>query len=163
MSVVIVLDASSIIALGKIGFLNRFCELCEAEVWTVIITEQVLKEIGKTITGTKLEKYCKFCSVSVYDTLRLAHDALGEGELSVLSIAKSLPISKETVVVLDDSIARKVAKALGLTVWGTLRILKIAQDRGHITKVEWTRLIAQMRMTGFRFDDRVLRELTGVP
>jgi predicted nucleic acid-binding protein len=156
-----VLDASSIIALGKVGFLDRFCELCEVQSWTVVITEQVLKEIGESARGTKLEKYCQPCNVSIDATLRQAHDSLGEGELSVLTAASSFPGMVETVAILDDLVARKAAMMLGLTVWGTLRVLKIALDTGHITLTEWTKLIERMRATGFRFDDKVLRELVG--
>ena len=155
------LDASSIIALGKVGFLDRFCDLCEVQRWTVVITEQVRKEIGDSVDETKLEKYCQMRKIVIDATLRLAHDSLGEGELSVITIAGSYPPTMEPVVILDDSVARKVAKKLGLTVWGTLRILKIALERGHITPEEWTRLIEQMRATGFRFNDTVLRELMG--
>ena len=159
MSVVILLDASSIIALSKIGFLDKFCHLCEVEGWTPIITRQVSVEIGDAAKGSRLERLSKVLEVSIDEAFRHTRDELGEGELSVLVAAISHPNPEATVVILDDSLARKNARSLGLPVWGTLRILKIALDHGHITQSEWSRLIDKMRATGFWFDDKVLREL----
>lgn len=51
---------------------------------------------------------------------------LGAGELSVLSLALENP---ERVVLLDDKLARRVATAAHLEVWGTLRIILEAKSR----------------------------------
>ena len=159
MSVVILLDASSIIALSKIRFLDKFCRLCEAEGWTPIITRQVLFEIGDAAKGTGLEKLSKVSDVSIDETFRQSRSELGDGELSVLTAAISHPKPEAIVVILDDSLARENARILGLTVWGTLRVLKIAMDHGHITRSDMLRLIDGLKATGFWFDDKVLQEL----
>ncbi len=40
------------------------------------------------------------------------------------------------VVLLDDDLARRVAKAAGLTVWGTLRVLLEAKSHGLTDRIE---------------------------
>ncbi|WP_089945448.1 DUF3368 domain-containing protein [Candidatus Entotheonella palauensis] len=50
---------------------------------------------------------------------------LGPGELAVLAIALDHP---QRVVLLDDSRARRIAQAAGLTIWGTLRVLPEANQ-----------------------------------
>jgi predicted nucleic acid-binding protein len=57
---------------------------------------------------------------------------LGPGELAVLSIALEHP---QRVVLLDDSRARRIAQAAGLTVWGTLKVLLEAKSQGLTERV----------------------------
>jgi hypothetical protein len=45
---------------------------------------------------------------------------LGRGELAVMALALENP---QRVVLLDDALARQIARAAGLEVWGTLRVL----------------------------------------
>jgi predicted nucleic acid-binding protein len=52
---------------------------------------------------------------------------LGTGELAAMALALENP---ERIVLLDDSLARRIAQAAGLTVWGTLRILLEAKRQG---------------------------------
>jgi predicted nucleic acid-binding protein len=52
---------------------------------------------------------------------------LGSGERSVMALALENP---DRVVLLDDALARRIAEAAGLEVWGTLRILLTAKSQG---------------------------------
>ena len=58
---------------------------------------------------------------------------LGPGETEVLMLALELP---ETVVVLDDALARRVAHTLNLRLTGTLGLLIDAKRAGVISSVE---------------------------
>ncbi len=62
----------------------------------------------------------------------LASD-LGQGELEVISLALELG---QGVVLLDDALARNIAQAAGLTVWGTLRVLLESKRLGYIENME---------------------------
>ncbi|WP_200807996.1 DUF3368 domain-containing protein [Thermoflexus hugenholtzii] len=57
---------------------------------------------------------------------------LGRGELATLALAFE---HREAVVLLDDRLARRIAQAAGLQVWGILRILLEAKERGVIEQV----------------------------
>lgn len=57
---------------------------------------------------------------------------LGPGELAAMALAQEFP---EHRLVLDDGLARKVAARADLEVWGTLRIVLEAKERGLIATV----------------------------
>ena len=57
---------------------------------------------------------------------------LGQGELAVLELALE---HRENVVLLDDFLARRIAQAAGLKVWGTLRVLLEAKERQLIKQI----------------------------
>ncbi|MEW6125639.1 MAG: DUF3368 domain-containing protein [Acidobacteriota bacterium] len=61
----------------------------------------------------------------------LASD-LGAGEIAVMALALENP---SRVVLLDDALARQIAQAAGLTVWGTLRVLLEAKLQGLTSAV----------------------------
>ena len=58
---------------------------------------------------------------------------LGSGELAAMALGLENP---GKIILLDDLPARKIAKAAGLTVWGTLRILIEAKSEGLTEAVE---------------------------
>jgi len=68
---------------------------------------------------------------------------LGQGELATMALALENP---DRIVLLDDGLARRIATAAGLTVWGTLRILLEAKSRGWIESV--APLLDQLVATG---------------
>ena len=57
---------------------------------------------------------------------------LGPGELAAMSTALEHP---QRIALLDDMLARRVAKAADIRVWGTLRILLESKNTGHISRV----------------------------
>lgn len=58
---------------------------------------------------------------------------LGAGELETMALALDNP---DRIVLLDDALARRIAIAAGLTVWGTLKVLLEAKSRGIISNIE---------------------------
>jgi predicted nucleic acid-binding protein len=65
---------------------------------------------------------------------------LGAGELAALALALENPTR---VILLDDGLARRIAQAAGLTVWGTLKVLLEAKSQGlteriasHVNRLE---------------------------
>jgi len=57
---------------------------------------------------------------------------LGRGELAVMALGLEHP---ERIVLLDDLLARRVAEAAGLKVWGTLRVLLEAKRAGLVKEL----------------------------
>ncbi len=83
---------------------------------------------------------------------------LGPGELAVLAVATSA-VEPRPVALLDEALARRVAQAAGMTVWGTLRVLLEAKKRGHVERV--APLLDRLDAAGMYLSDtlrqRVLR------
>lgn len=52
--------------------------------------------------------------------------------IAVLTLALE---HRDRIVLLDDGLARRISHAAGLTVWGTLRVLLQAKERGFISSI----------------------------
>jgi predicted nucleic acid-binding protein len=79
---------------------------------------------------------------------------LGTGELAVLALALESP---DRVVLLDDGLARRIAHASGLTVWGTLRVLIEAKSQGMVQRVE--PLIDRLEASGMWISREIRRRV----
>ncbi len=84
---------------------------------------------------------------------------LGTGELEAMALALENP---RRVVLLDDALARRIAQAAGLEVWGTLRILLEAKSQGLTESIK--PLVNRLRDSGMWISDGVRqRVLRGAP
>jgi hypothetical protein len=73
----------------------------------------------------------------------LAKD-LGAGELAVMALALENP---DRIAIVDDLLARRTAQSAGLEVWGTLKVLLEAKQRGLIDSVDpWLDSLSQSGM-----------------
>lgn len=57
---------------------------------------------------------------------------LGRGELATIALALE---HRENAILVDDLLARRIARVAGLEVWGTLRVLLEAKKHGLIEQV----------------------------
>ena len=58
---------------------------------------------------------------------------LGAGELAAITLGLE---HQNRILLLDDALARRTAHAAGLPVWGTLRVLLEAKNRGLTERIE---------------------------
>jgi predicted nucleic acid-binding protein len=79
---------------------------------------------------------------------------LGLGEIAVMALALENP---ERVVLLDDALARQIAQAAGLEVWGTLRVVLIAKSRGFIDSIK--PVVKRLSDAGMWISDDVQRRV----
>jgi predicted nucleic acid-binding protein len=76
---------------------------------------------------------------------------LDRGEASVIQTALNLKLS---LVCIDESVGRRVARLSGLTLTGSIGILLKAQQTGFPVSVELA--VAQMRSRGIWLSDQVI-------
>ncbi len=79
---------------------------------------------------------------------------LGAGELAVLALGLENP---GRIVLLDDRLARRIAQAAGLTVWGTLKILLEAKSRGLTESIK--PLVDQLAKAGMWISEDIRKRL----
>ena len=79
--------------------------------------------------------------------LSAAIDILGRGELEAIALGLENP---DSLVILDDGLARKSAKDLGLKITGTIGILLKAKQRGYLNLIK--PVIEELVLLGFRLD-----------
>jgi predicted nucleic acid-binding protein len=135
---------SPLLYLHQIGVLEWLSHLF-GEVWVPGAVVRELEEGGR--------KGCDVPDLSEYDWIKFAEPRatpsewlaldLGPGELAAMALALENP---ERVVLLDDDLARRVAKAAGLTVRGTLGILMMAKSQELTERIE--PLVGQLVDTG---------------
>jgi predicted nucleic acid-binding protein len=121
-------NTSPLLYLYRIGALDWLPKLF-SEVWTA---EAVALELedgakrGHQVPLLRTLDWLKMASPRSVPSQWLALD-LGAGELAVLAMALE---NRERIVLLDDALARRVAQAAGLQVWGTLRVVLEGKKAG---------------------------------
>ena len=79
---------------------------------------------------------------------------LGAGELAALALGLENPTR---ILLLDDGLARRVATAAGLTVWGTLKTLLEAKSRGMTKDIR--SLVARLEKAGMWISDDIRKRI----
>lgn len=126
-------NTSPLLYLHQIGVLHLLPELFD-KIWVPGAVVHELNEgsrKGCNVPDLKIYGWAQFVEPRAMPSEWLALD-LGPGELAAMALALENP---EHIVLLDDDLARRVAKAAGLTVWGTLKVLLEAKDRGLTKRI----------------------------
>lgn len=126
-------NTSPMLYLHRIGVLEWLPQLCE-DIWIPQAVVDELQAGQRKGYDVPIPEACAWLQVvepRVVPSEWLSLD-LGPGELAVLAIALDHP---QRVVLLDDSRARRIAQAAGLTAWGTLRVLLEAKAQGLTDRV----------------------------
>ncbi len=161
----VVSDSSPLVILTKLGcfdLLNRLFPRLD-------ISAEVHQEV--VVAGAGLPGAVEVSNAKWIEVKRLQNPAglmsaqqthaLGLGEMSTILLAKELGAN---LVPLDDCKARKLAKAEGLKILGSVGLLETFYDRGYLTdlRTHFRRLLTPNDYFDQRLLDRRLRAL-GLP
>jgi predicted nucleic acid-binding protein len=138
---IIISDTSCFIILKNIGEFHLLQKLYSKITTTVEIATEF---------GEPLPEWVEILSVKSKDTQRLLELQIDKGESSAIALA--LEIS-DSLLILDDIKARKVATQLGLSITGTLGIIIKAKLEGIIPSV--IPILNKIKQTDFRLSDEV--------
>jgi len=138
---IIISDTSCFIILTNIGELS-FLQKLYSKITTTI---EIATEFGEP-----LPDWVEILSVKSKDTQRLLELQIDKGESSAIALA--LEIS-DSLLILDDIKARKVATQLGLSITGTLGIIIKAKLEGIIPSV--IPILNKIKQTDFRLSNEV--------
>ena len=138
-----------LVLIGRDGFLPQLFE-------RVLIPRAVVRELSHPRTPERVHRWIADPPewIEVHD-IGIPEERRGQGEREAILLAET---SKADAVLLDDRIARRTARARGLTVYGTLGILEQAALEGWIDLRE---TIHELLETNFRADQRVIDRLLG--
>lgn len=157
-----VLDSSTIIALSALGHLNKLKQIFRE----VLIPRAVYEEIcvkGRGLVGERelLEAIRKGLIIDKEVKNRLLVNALldplamGEAETIALTVEE-----KADYIVIDDKLGRRRAKAMGLNVIGTLRVLRLMYDNKLLDKHEILKALEKLKEIGFRISNEVTSKIS---
>jgi predicted nucleic acid-binding protein len=142
---IVISDTSSLILFDKIGELELLAKVYDL----IITTPQIVEEYGKSlpewvhIIDVKDKKYQGFLETQV-----------DWGEASAIALAKEV---ENSILLLDDLKARKLAHKLKIKFTGTLGVFHKAKQMGIIDKIK--PLIDKLLMTNFRISENIILEL----
>lgn len=118
----------------------------------IILPYSVTQElaVGKT-SGISLPDVTALSWISIHSAksvsiLPLVTD-LGKGEKEVLALATEI---SDSLALLDDGLARRYARFLGIKFTGTLGILLKAKQNGYLSRIE--PILNQLELLKFRLD-----------
>lgn len=150
----VVVDTTPIIALALIGKLGLLQHLYGEVVVPAAVYDEVLAGGASGAGRAEFQEAVWLRVISLQDARRadLLAD-LGRGEAEVIALAQEIDAD---LVVIDERLARRHARRLGLTLTGTLGVLLKAKERGLIPRI--TPLVEQFRQGGIHLSDAVITE-----
>lgn len=142
---IVIADASCLIVLSKI----RKLELLRLVYSEINITLEVKTEYGESLPSWVLTK-----EVSDQKYQQFLETELDSGEASTIALAIQ---ESDSLIILDDLKARKVAQKLNLVFTGTLGVISKAKEEGYLTEIK--PIIEKILATNFRISDQVVKAL----
>jgi predicted nucleic acid-binding protein len=145
----VVSNTSPLLYLHQLGRLD----LLPALYSQVLVPASVVEELaagraaGHDVPNIAALPWARVVSSPTLALLALATD-LGKGEAEAIAIAHE----RNALLILDDGLARRHAKLVGVTLTGTLGVLVKAKTAGHITEV--APVVSRLRELGFRLSDQ---------
>jgi predicted nucleic acid-binding protein len=132
--VILILDASALIVLARIGSLQLLRELADQIVIPDAVYEESVRQ-GQGKPGSSDIAHADWIvrqpALDQSAVMRLRR-TLGQGEAEAIVLAQQI----HAVVVLDDAVARRMAKQEGCQVVGLIGLLTEAKQRGLIPAVK---------------------------
>ena len=128
----VVVNTTPLIALAEIGELHLLKDLYGE----IYIPNAVFEEIKSEPAYTEVRvaaEWIRQVSVNPAGKTDMLSSRLHTGEVEVIQYARE---SNADLVILDDQLARRTAKYLGLTITGTLGVIIKAKEKGYVRSVK---------------------------
>lgn len=142
---IVIADTSCFILLDKINELDLLQKVFK----TVTTTKEIANEFNKplptwvTIQAATNHRYAELLEIEI-----------DKGEASAIALALE---TNDSLLILDDQKARKLAERLKLKYTGTLGVLLKAKERDILPAIK--PLLQKIQQTNFRFSEKVFSEI----
>ena len=144
----VIADTSCLIVLQNIGELGLLHELYSS----IYTTSEVAAEFGGP-----LPEWIVIQDPADSMRLKQIQNEIDKGEASAIALALEFP---ESLLILDDIKARKLALVFGLQIIGTLGMMMKAKNLGKISSMK--EMLGKLREANFRIspvlEEKILRE-----
>lgn len=152
---VVIVNTSPLFYLHRLGCLNILEKLYDKIVIPHAVIDELKegKRVGEDVPEIEDYKWIKSKEVTVPAFIKMIPD-LGHGEAEVLALACE---EKEPLVIIDDTLARKIAKLQTLKFTGTAGVLLKAKTKNYITEVK--PLLEKLKDVGFYLSDKLIAEI----
>lgn len=152
---IVICNTSPLFYLHRIGVI----ELLEKLYKEIIIPYGVVqeleegREVGEDVPDLNKYLWIRVKKVVIPSYLKIICD-LGRGETEVISLAIE---SKDPLLIIDDKIARQIARLQGLKITGTAGVLLKAKERGFIGEIK--PLLTRLKDAGFYITDSLTNSI----
>ena len=160
----LVFDATPLIYLCKIGLSNVLIQFSEEKYTTPQVVQEVVSKgkslgapdafVAEQLVQQSIVKVKKPSNVAFVKQLAKIPD-LHHAEIEVLALAKEM----NGIAILDESIARQVARIYNIEAHGTVYLLLRLLFRGTLSKKQVREAIDQMIAAGWRLTAEEYRKL----
>jgi predicted nucleic acid-binding protein len=140
----IVSDTSCFIILSTIGELD----ILQKTFGDIFTTIEVVLEFGED-----LPSWVKVLAPKDINKQRFLETKVDPGEASAIALALEY---EQSMIILDDFKARKIAENLGLEITGTIGVLIIAKKRAIIDSIK--PFLEKIRATNFRLSEAIEKQ-----
>ena len=155
----IISNTSPLLYLYRIGTLEWLSKLCSAEIWVpsaVVFELEEGRRLGYDVPNPSHYDWIRLVEPRSIPSEWLTTD-LGAGELAAMALALENP---DRIVLLDDALARRIAQAAGLKVWGTLKVLLEAKSHGLAEAIE--PLVNRLEAAGMWISSDIRKRVLGL-
>ncbi len=142
---IVIADTNCFILLDKINELD----LLQKVFGRVTTTKEISTEFNKPLPG-----WVAIQSATNQRYSELLEIEVDKGEASAIALALE---SEDSLLILDDQKARRIAEKLSLNYTGTLGIFLKAKHVGILPSIQ--PLIQKIQQTNFRFSEKVLTDI----
>ncbi len=151
----IIVNTSPLFYLHRLGRFDIFQKLYrEITVPEAVAMElNIGRKVGKDVPQLGKYKWIKIEKASIPGFIKLISD-LGPGEAEVLALGCE---SKNSLVVIDDLLARKIARLQELRFTGTAGLLLRAKKKKHIPEI--APLLHRLKGMGFYLSNTLINEM----
>jgi len=152
---VVIVNTSPLYYLHRLGCL----EILKKLYGRIIIPRAVLNEIdagknaGEDVPAIEDYDWISLKDVNIPAFIKMITD-LGKGEAEVLALAC---VEKEPLLIIDDALARRIAKLHELRFTGTAGVLLKAKADHHIIEIK--PLLCKLKDAGFYLTDNLLSDI----
>lgn len=157
MAQVVIADAGPIIALAKVNLLSVLEQLFDNIVIPTAIQRECLIKISPEAQRIQQAIDAGIIQIAASEQTDLSLElsrSLGDGEKNAIYLAMQY---ENSLLIIDDLLARKQALKLGLNFIGTVRLLDIAEKQGIIPDA--IQIIDAISNTGYRISKDILQQL----
>jgi len=141
----IISNSSCLISLDNIRMISVLQELYG----NIFICEEVYKEYGKPV-----EPWIKICRVRDRKYLNIMKNFIDEGESGTIALSLEL---ENSIMILDDLKARKIAKKLNLKFTGLLGVMLRAKEMKIINSI--SEVLTKLKSANFRISEPLEAEV----
>lgn len=152
---IVIVNTSPLFYLHRLGYFHILEKLYgEIIVPYAVVTElEEGKRLGEDVPEIGNHNWIKVKNVTVPAFIKLIPD-LGQGEAEVLALGCE---ESDSLLIIDDAIARKISRLQKLKFTGTAGVLLRANKEGHVKEIK--SIIRRLKEVGFYLSDELIAEM----